>query len=134
MILKHYKCPTVIVMQPCNWLLELDFRLCGCAGIRLWDLLISASDRMAICLFIKLVIHGSMFTRLSVCLLLPCFHIVQSSSPVLLVIRFLQFFHGHNPFNLKLLKAILKYLETFLNVLIFKLQCYRERLLLSPLI
>ena len=60
--------------------------------------------------------------------------LVQSSSPVLLVTRFVQVFHGHKPLNLELLKAILKHLKTFLNVLIFKLQCYRERLLLSPLI
>ena len=126
-------------MQPCNWLFELDFRLCGCAGIRLWGLFISASDCMAICLFIKLVIHWSMLFRPCVhspfCLsVTSCFCMVQSSSPVLLVTRFVQVFHGHKPLNSKLLKAILNHLKTFLNVLIFKLQCYRERLLLSPLI
>ena len=99
MVLKHYKCPTVIVLPPCNWLFELDFRLCGCAGIRLWGLFILASNRKAIWLFSKLAIHWSMLFRpcvhSSFCLLLPSFRVVQSSSPFLLVKRFVQFFHGH---------------------------------------
>ena len=67
MVLKHYKCPTVIVLPPCNRLFELDFRLCGCAGIRLWCLFILDSNRKAIWLFSKLAIHWSMLLR-------PCVH------------------------------------------------------------
>ena len=114
---------------------------CFFSFFQLWDWFFSAGVRMAICLVIKLVIHWSMlfrpYVQSSFCLSVTSvlLHtVVHSSSPVLLVTWFVQFFHGHNPFNLKLLKAILKHLKTFLHVLIFKLQCYRERLLLSPLI
>ena len=66
-VLKHYKCPTLIVLQPCHWLFELDFRLCGCTGIRLWGLFILVSNRKVIWLFIKLVTHWSL-------LFWPCVH------------------------------------------------------------
>ena len=92
----------------------------GCGICSFWLVFAWLFVSLASKSFIGLCGSRRVFTRLSVCLLLPCFRIVQSSSPVLLVTRFLQFFHGHNPFNLKILTAILKHLKTFLHVLIFK--------------
>ena len=75
-----------------------------------WGLSILAGVHMAICLVITLVICWPMWLQpyvhsFPICQFLPCFHIAQSSSQILLVKRFVQFFHGHNTFNLKIIKA-----------------------------
>ena len=102
-----------IVVQPCNWLLELFFRLCGCAGIRLWGLFILAV-RMAICLsmWFRPYVHSSFCVYVT--------SVLPYSSPVLLVTRIIGIFFSSwaLSFKLKLFKAKLKHLKTFLHVLI----------------
>ena len=119
----------------------LIFRLWGWVGFRSCGFFISAGMHGVFCLIIRLVsqwpywfrpyVHSSF--RLSVPSHINPYGsvIFTSATSDTVFYKQINFLCGLNP---KSLKAILKHQKFSLRVLILKLQCYRERLHLSPLI